>query len=81
MINPTFILEYCNKLITKLMPMKYLILTKKKWQIFVLSQAFLWLAGMGVAFSQSQTVRGTVTGEGIPLPGVNILIKVPPAEQ
>lgn len=55
--------------------MKYLILTKKKWQLFILFQIFLWLAGVGVAYAQSQTVRGTVTGEGIPLPGVNILIK------
>ena len=55
--------------------MKHSILTKKKWQHFILFQAFLLMAGIGVAYAQGQTVRGTVTDADIPLPGVNVIIK------
>ena len=55
--------------------MRNLIRTKKTWQRFLLYQIFLGFGVTGVASAQSQTVQGTITGEGIPLPGVNVIIK------
>ncbi len=35
----------------------------------------LLLFGLGSIYAQSITIKGTVTGDGIPLPGVNVIVK------
>ncbi|MEW4922888.1 TonB-dependent receptor [Algibacter sp. 2305UL17-15] len=52
--------------------MKLNFCTKERVKFFA---TFLLLFGFGFAQAQTITVRGTVTGDGIPLPGVNVIVK------
>src|SRR5690606_41878364 len=45
-----------------------------KKRLLLLLCAMLFLAG-GVGFAQSVTVSGKISGDGVPLPGVSILVK------
>jgi outer membrane receptor protein involved in Fe transport len=53
--------------------MKFNLFVKSRLKVFL--TAILYIVGFGLVQAQSKSVKGIITGEGEPLPGVSIVVK------